>query len=94
MVVIFILAAILFFTLNFGTLINRITADTGVLTIRWNTRLFKKHIRIDNITGITEDKRFINILQKDGRSFRLHVKLLEPDKRRAVRKFLKEVTGF
>jgi hypothetical protein len=46
LVVVFILAAILFFTLNFGTLINRITADQGILTIRWNTKLFRKHLRI------------------------------------------------
>jgi hypothetical protein len=94
LVVVFILAAILFFTLMFGALINRITADAGILTIRWNTRVFKKHIRIDQITEITEDKRFIYIMQQEGRRFRLIVKYLNPDKRRAVRKFLKEVTGF
>jgi len=92
--VIFILTAILFFTLIFGALINRITSDAGILTIRWNTRLFKKHIRIDRITEITEDNRFIHIRQQDGRDFRLMVKYLEPDKRRTVRKFLKETTGF
>lgn len=92
--VVFILAAVLFFTLIFGALINRITADAGILTIRWNTRIFKKRLRIDRITEITEDNRFIHIRQQDGRDFRLMVKYLEPDKRRAVRKFLKEVTGF
>lgn len=92
--VIFVLAAILFFTMFFGVLINRLTSDTGVLTIRWNTKIFKKHVRIDEITEITEDKRFIRIMKKSGKSICLPVRLMEPDKRRAVRKFLKENTGF
>lgn len=94
MAAIFVLAAILFFTLLFGNLISRLTSDAGVLTIRWNTKIFKKHVRIDQIAEITEDKRFIRIIQKDGKAIRLPVRLMEPDKRRAVRKFLKEVTGF
>lgn len=94
MAAIFILAAILFFTLLFGKMISRLTSDAGVLTIRWNTKIFKKHVRIDQIAEITEDKRFIRIIQKDGKTIRLPVRLMEPDKRRAVRKFLKEVTGF
>jgi len=92
--VVFVLVAILFFTNFFGTLINRLTSDAGTLTIRWNTRLFRKHVRIDEIAEITEDKRFIRIIQKNGKSIRLPVRLLEPDKRRAARKFLKEATGF
>jgi len=92
--VIFVLAAILFFTNFFGTLINRLTSDAGTLTIRWNTRLFRKHVRIDEIAEITEDKRFIRIVQKNGKTIRLPVRLMEPDKRRAARKFLKEATGF
>lgn len=91
---IFILTAILFFTLNFGALINRITADQGILTIRWNTKIFKKHLRIDEIASITENKRFIHISMKDGHTVRLPVRLMEPDKRREVRKFLKSNTGF
>ncbi|MEZ4996056.1 MAG: hypothetical protein R2758_00775 [Bacteroidales bacterium] len=94
LVVVFILAAILFFTLNFGTLINRITADQGILTIRWNTKIFSKHLRIDEITAISEDKRYIRISMKDGHTLRLPVRLMEPDKRREVRKFLKSNTGF
>ena len=94
LVVVFILAAILFFTLNFGTLINRITADQGILTIRWNTKLFRKHLRIDEIASISEDKRYIRISMKDGHIVRLPVRLMEPDKRREVRKFLKSNTGF
>jgi len=93
MAVVFVLAAILFFTLLFGNLISRLTSDAGVLTIRWNTKVLKKHVRIDQIAEITEDKRFIHIVQKDGKIIRLPVRLMEPDKRRAVRKFLKEVTG-
>lgn len=94
LVVVFILAAILFFTLNFGTLINRITADQGILTIRWNTKIFSKQLRIDEITAISEDKRYIRISMKDGHTLRLPVRLMEPDKRREVRKFLKSNTGF
>ena len=91
--VIFVLVAIIFFTMFFGVLISRLTSDKGVLTIRWNTMIFKKHVRIDEIAEITEDKRFIRIRQKNGKSIRLPVRLMEPDKRNAVRKFLKEATG-
>ena len=91
--VIFGLAAVLFFTMFFGSLISRLTSDAGVLTIRWNTKLFTKHVRIDEIAEITEDRRFIHIVQKNGRSIRLPVRLMDPDKRRAARKFLKESTG-
>lgn len=89
----FIMAALLLLAIGCGGLINRINADAGILTIRWNTNIFKKHIWINEITGITEDKNYIRILKKDGKSIRLRVKLLEPDKRRAIRKFLKENTG-
>jgi len=94
MIIVFILAAILLFTLNFGALINRLTADQGILTIRWNTKIFKKHLRIDQITSITEDKRFIHINLKNGHAVRLRVRLIDPDKRREIRKFLKTNTGF
>jgi hypothetical protein len=93
LVVVFILAGILFLTLNLGALVNRLTVERGILTIRWNTKLFKKHLRIDEIAEITEDKRYIRIIKTDGRSIRLPVRLLDRDKRRAIRKFLKENTG-
>lgn len=92
--VLLILAAIYFFSLSFGNLINRLTADAGILTIRWNTKIFRKHVRIDEIREITEDKNFIRIMKKEGKSIRLPVRLLDHDKRRAIRKFLKENTGF
>lgn len=91
--VIFILVAIFFLTLNFGALINRITADRGILTIRWNTKILKKRLPIDQIAEITEDERYIRITMKDGSNIRLHVKHMDADKRRAARKFLKENTG-
>ena len=91
--VVFILVAIFFLTLNFGALINRITADRGILTIRWNTKIFKKRLPIDQIAEITEDERYIRITMKDGSNIRLHVKYMDADKRRAARKFLKENTG-
>lgn len=90
----FFMAALLLLAIGFGGLINRITADAGILTIRWNTNIFKKHIWINKIAGITEDKKYIRILTKDGKSIRLRVKLMEPDKRRTIRKFLIENTGF
>lgn len=93
LVVVFIVAGILFLTLNLGALVNRLTVERGILTIRWNTKLFKKHLRIDEIAEITEDKRYIRIIKTDGRSIRLPVRLLDRDKRRAIRKFLKENTG-
>jgi len=92
--IVFILVALSFFTHHFGILIIRLTSDAGVLTIRWNTKLFKKQVRIHEITEITEDIRCIRIVLKSGKSIRLPVRLMDPDKRRAVRKFLKENTGF
>lgn len=91
---VFILVALSFFTQHFGILIIRLTSDAGILTIRWNTKLFKRHVRVHEITEITEDKRCIRIVLKNGKSIRLPVRLMDPDKRRAVRKFLKENTGF
>lgn len=93
LVAVFIVAGILFLTLNLGALVNRLTVDRGMLTVRWNTKIFKKHLRIDEIAEITEDKRYIRIIKTDGRSIRLPVRLLDRDKRRAIRKFLKENTG-
>jgi hypothetical protein len=90
---VFVLAAVLFFALP-GSMTSRITADAGVLTIKWYSSLFKKHIRIDNITGITEDRRFIYISTKDGGTVRLRIKLMDHDKSRSARKFLKQNTGF
>jgi hypothetical protein len=90
---VFILAAVLFFTMLLGTLINRLTADRGILTIRWHTKIFKKHLRIDQIAEITDDRRYIRIIMKDGRTVRLPVRLMESDKRNAARRFLKENTG-
>lgn len=91
--VVFILTAILLLTLNFGTIINQITADRGILTIRWGKKIFKRHLPIDQIAEITENERYIRITMKDGSNIRLHVKHMEADKRRAARRFLKENTG-
>jgi hypothetical protein len=89
----FFLLAAFFITLNFGTLINRLTTDEGVLTIRWNTKIFRKHVPIDEIGEIREDKHYIRIIRKDGKVLRLSVRLLSPDDRRSLRNFLKETTG-
>lgn len=92
--IIFVVVALSFFTNHFGILIIRLTSDAGILTIRWNTKLLKKQVHINEITEITEDKRCIIITLKNGRTIRLPVRLMDPDKRMAVRKFLKENTGF
>ena len=92
--VVFIVVALSLLTRHFGILIIRLTSDAGILAIRWNTKLFKRHVHIHEITSITEDKRCIRIVLKSGKSIRLPVRLMDPDKRRAVRKFLKENTGF
>jgi len=94
LVVVFIVVAIMFLTLLMGAYVNRLTVERGRLTVRWNTKIFKKHIRIDEITGVTEDKNFIRIQKKDGKSIRLRVRLLDRDRRHTIRKFLKENTGF
>lgn len=86
----FILAAILLFTMMFGALRSKLTADQGMLTIRWNTRFFKKHLRIDQIREITEDKRFVRIILKEGKTVRLPVRLMESDQRKSLRRFLEE----
>lgn len=91
---VFILAAILLFTMHLGVLASRLSSDNGVLTIRWKSWLFRRHLLIGDITGITEDRRFIRIRHKGGKETRLPVKLVEPDQRREVRIFLKSVTGF
>ena len=90
---VFVLAAALFFALP-GSMTSRITADAGVLTIKWYSKMFKKHIRIDKITGIDEDSRFIYISTSDSGITRLRIKLMDHDKSRSVRKFLKQSTGF
>jgi hypothetical protein len=92
--IVFIVVALSLLTRHFGILIIRLTSDAGVLTIRWNTKLFKRHVPIHEITAITEDKRCIRIVLKSGKRIRLPVRLMDPDKRRSVRKFLKENTGF
>lgn len=92
--IVFIVVALSLLTRHFGILIIRLTSDAGVLTIRWNTKLFKRHVPIHEITSISEEKRAIRIVLKSGKSIRLPIRLMDPDKRRAVRKFLKENTGF
>ena len=83
-----------FLSLNFGTLINRLTADNGVLTIRWYTKTVRAIISIDEIEDIHTDENYIRIMLKSGKIVRLPTRMLEFDEKRTVRKFLKEVTGF
>lgn len=89
----FIIAAILFFTMLFGVLRSKLTADQGMLTIRWNTKIFRKHLPIDQIREITEDKRFIRIIMQNDRTVKLPVRLMESDQRKSLRRFLAENTG-
>ena len=90
----FLLLGFIFLSLNFGTLVNRLTADKGVLTIRWYTKTVRAIISIDEIEDIHMDGNYIRIMLKSGKIIRLPTRMLEFDEKRTVRKFLKEVTGF
>lgn len=89
-----LLLALGFISLNFGTLVNRLTADHGQLTIRWYTKPFRIIIPIHEIDEIRADENFIRIVLKTGRIIRLPTGMLEFEEKRTVRKFLKETTGF
>lgn len=80
-------------TLNFGTLTNRITTTGEELVIRWNTKLFRKHISIADITAISADENVISITLKSGKKLRFGTRMMELHEKQAVRKFLKEATG-
>ena len=82
-----------FISLNFGTLVNRLTADSGKLTVRWHNRPGKVTVNIEDITEIHADESFVRITLKSGRIIRLPTGMLEFNEKRAVRKFLKEATG-
>ena len=82
-----------FISLNFGTLVNRLTVDTGRLTIRWYNRPAKLTVSIEDIEEIRADESFVRIVLKTGRIIRLPTGMLDFDEKRAVRKFLKEATG-
>ena len=81
-------------SLNFGTLVNRLTVEGGKLTIRWYSKLAKSTVSIEDIEEIRADEYFLRIVLKTGRIIRLPTGMLEFDEKRAVRKFLKEATGF
>ncbi len=89
-----ILLGLAFLSLNFGTLVNRLTAEKGELTIRWYTKPGQTKIQIQNIDEIHADENSVRIILKSGRTVRLPTGMLEFDEKRAVRKFLKETTGF
>ncbi len=89
-----LILALLFITLNFGTLVNRLTVDRGLLIIRWYTKVVRITIPIHEIERITADEISVRIVLLSGRNVRLPTGMLEMGERRAVRKFLKETTGF
>ena len=89
-----LLLGLAFLSLNFGTLTNRLTAEKGELTIRWYTRPGRTTIQIHEIDEILADENSVRIILKSGRTVRLPTGMLEFDEKRAVRKFLKETTGF
>ena len=82
-----------FISLNFGTLVNRLTAESGKLKVRWYNRPGKVTISIEDITEIHAEEAFVRITLKSGRIIRLPTGMLEFNEKRAVRKFLKEATG-
>jgi hypothetical protein len=89
-----LLLGLAFLSLNFGTLINRLTVEKGILTIRWYTRPGQTALKIHEIEEILADENSVRIILKSGRTVRLPTGMLEFDEKRAVRKFLKETTGF
>lgn len=89
-----LLLGLAFLSLNFGSLINRLTVEKGMLTIRWYTRPGQTAIKIHEIEEILADENSVRIILKSGRTVRLPTGMLEFDEKRAVRKFLKETTGF
>lgn len=89
-----LLLALVFISLNFGTLVNRLVAEKGQLTVKWYTKPFRITIHIHEIEEILADENSIRIILKTGRTLRLPTGMLEFEEKRAVRKFLKETTGF
>ncbi|MCB0799932.1 MAG: hypothetical protein KDB91_05475 [Bacteroidales bacterium] len=89
-----LLLGLAFLSLNFGTLVNRLTVDKGELIIRWYTRPGRVIIGIHEIEEIIADETSVRIILKSGRTIRLPTGMLEFNEKRAVRKFLKETTGF
>lgn len=89
-----LLLGLAFLSLNFGTLTNRLTVERGELIIRWYTRPGRTTIQIHEIDEIHADENSVRIILKSGRTIRLPTGMLEFDEKRAVRKFLKETTGF
>jgi len=89
-----LLLGLAFLSLNFGTLTNRLTFERGELIIRWYTRPGRTTIQIHEIDEIHAEENSVRIILKSGRTIRLPTGMLEFDEKRAVRKFLKETTGF
>ena len=89
-----LLLGLAFLSLNFGTLTNRLTFERGELIIRWYTRPGRTTVQIHEIDEIHADENSVRIILKSGRTIRLPTGMLEFDEKRAVRKFLKETTGF
>ncbi len=82
-----------FISLNFGTLVNRLTVEGGKLSVRWYNRLTRVTVNIEDIQEIRADENYVRIVLKTGRIIRLPTGMLEFDEKRAIRKFLKEATG-
>jgi len=93
-IVAMLLLGLAFLSLNFGTLVNRLTVEKVVLTIRWYTKPMRIILPIHEIDEILADENFVRIVMKNGRIIRLPTGMLEFEEKRAVRKFLKETTGF
>ena len=82
-----------FISLNFGTLVNRLTVEGGKLSVRWYNRFSRVTVNIEDIQEIRADENYVRIVLKTGRIIRLPTGMLEFDEKRAIRKFLKEATG-
>ena len=82
--------AAFFISLNFGTLINRLTVQDELLVVRWYSKIFKKRVPLGDISEITGDDNFIRIILKSGKPVKLPVSMFEPSEIRSVYKFLNE----
>lgn len=88
-----VLLLIALFTHGFGTNINRLIHNNGVLEIRWYNRLRKRRINVGDIAGMTFDNRFVCIKLKNEKILRIPVKYFEPHDRDEIISFLKEISN-
>ena len=90
--VMIIVLLIALFTHGFGTNINRLVHNDGVLEIRWYNRLRKRRINVSDMKGITYANKCVRIELINEKILHLPIKYFEPPDRVKVITFLKEMT--